>query len=231
MLADRLNIGIRNTQSVAPAYPEKLRGLRRLPSADLRSAARPHLARSQVENAGLVAELSHLQQSAATSEFHVVRMGRNGQEIEVQGVASRWREGGFYTGLREGPKFWELAAPCVDGRRGTFCADKPHSVRRATMGSTRMARRAGKKQARAAIAARRRVTAPRLSGSKGLTRKRRLLIRRVSISEPTKPAARPRTTSFIPWEMISARTFWGWAPSAIRTPISCVRRLTAKARR
>ena len=84
MLAGRLNIGIGNAQSVAPAYPEKLRGLRRLASTDLRRAARAHLAGGQVKNAGLVTELGHRQQRAATGELHVVGMGCNGQEIEVQ---------------------------------------------------------------------------------------------------------------------------------------------------
>ena len=78
MLAGRLNIGIGNAQSVAPAYPEKLRGLRRLASTDLRRAARAHLSGGQVKNAGLVTELGHRQQRAATGELHVVGMGCNG---------------------------------------------------------------------------------------------------------------------------------------------------------
>src|SRR5215469_14750563 len=107
-------------------------------------------------------------------------MGSNGQEIEIHfflppGALQFERRGILHWGPR-GPKpgteaalsftaFWSMPEDNRAGLRSRF--GDTHSVRSATIGSTRMARRAGRKQARAAKAARSRVTRLRLSGSKG----------------------------------------------------------------
>ena len=54
-----MHVGVTHTQGVAPAYAQELRSFGGFFGANLRRAARTHLARGQVENARLVAELSH----------------------------------------------------------------------------------------------------------------------------------------------------------------------------
>src|SRR6516165_10124800 len=98
VFARGMNIGVRRAQSVAPADAQQLCCLNRFLGADLGAAPCAHLAGGQVENARFITELGHLQQGAAASEFHVVGMGGNGEEIEDQRMASRSREGEFYTG-------------------------------------------------------------------------------------------------------------------------------------
>lgn len=108
------------------------------------------------------------------------------------------------------------------------CFVKPaYSYRRATTGSTRVARRAGIQQAASATPINASVTATNVAGSEAFTPKSKLVIRRVS----AKAAATPNTTPKKARRRPSLRTMRSTrprsAPSAMRTPISRVRWLTA----
>src|SRR5262249_29261726 len=77
-----LNAPVTNTERSTPRDPQDPRRLRRLPLAVFRGTARPHLAPREIENAGAVTELRHLQQRAAAGLFYIVAMRRDRQNIE-----------------------------------------------------------------------------------------------------------------------------------------------------
>lgn len=52
------------------------------PRTVFRGAARAHLALCQIQNAGAMPALRHLEQSTATSLLHIVAMRGNGQNVE-----------------------------------------------------------------------------------------------------------------------------------------------------
>src|SRR2546421_4538650 len=108
---------------------------------------------------------------------------------------------------------------------GAIRAQAPprYSWRRATMGSTRMARRAGTYAAASVTSASRIATAANVSGSVGRTSKSSDLRNRPSASAPAIPGANPSNTNFADSERISCRISPRAAPSATRIPTSRVR--------
>ena len=67
----------------------------------------------------------------------------------------------------------------------------------------------------------------KLTGSVALTLYSWLVMMRVTIAAPTTPQTMPSPASRAPWLTMSVNTFRRLAPSAMRTPISCVRCDTA----
>jgi len=98
-----------------------------------------------------------------------------------------------------------------------------HSSRKATRGSTRVARRAGMKQAKNATAARIIETETKVAGSFGVTSKSMDRKTRVTIAAPTRPAANPTTTIRMPSPSAKRRISRRCAPRATRIPTSCAR--------
>src|ERR1700679_2846960 len=93
----------------------------------------------------------------------------------------------------------------------------------ATIGSTRIARRAGTQHA-ASVTTRTRIETPaNVSGSVALTSNNRLDMNRVSASDAATPIAMPTTANLSAWAKTSRITCPRSAPSAMRIPISCVR--------
>jgi len=82
VLARGLDVGIRHAQGFAPTHAEKFGGFGGLPGASFGRAAGAHFAGGQVEDAGLVAELGHFQESSAAGKFHVVGMSGDGEQVE-----------------------------------------------------------------------------------------------------------------------------------------------------
>lgn len=74
--------GIGQPQVLAEGEPEDFRSRHRLLQPQLRRAARRHLAAGQVDDAGAVAPIGHLQQQPATEQLDVVRMRPEGQDLE-----------------------------------------------------------------------------------------------------------------------------------------------------
>ena len=101
--------------------------------------------------------------------------------------------------------------------------------RNAVLGSRRMARRAGIYEASSATRERSTATPANVIGSVALTPKRRLDKRRVMTKDAAMPMATPRTASRAPSPTIRRSTSLRCAPSAMRMPISWVRRVTEKA--
>ena len=95
-----------------------------------------------------------------------------------------------------------------------------------TSGSTRAAFRAGIHEAANAVAVRRTVTAPKVVGSVGFTSKSRFVIKRVSPKATPSPAPIPASTIVMPCQTIMRAISPPDAPTAARTPISCLRWLT-----
>src|SRR5439155_24578768 len=152
---------------------------------------------------------------------------RIGQRLEQHGV-DRAEDGGIgadaerereHGDEREGGAFGERA----DGEAEVLEEGVHHSVRRATIGSTCAARRAGSQHASRATPANTAATPAKVSGSVAVTPNRRLVITRVSISAPATPASTPAPTTPIPWLTTIRSTSWARAPSAMRRPISRVR--------
>ena len=77
-----------------------------------------------------------------------------------------------------------------------------------------------------ATAANTATTAAIVSGSVRLTPKSCAVSTRLAASAATTPIAAPTATGRSDWLRISRTTLPGVAPSAMRTPISCVRWLT-----
>src|SRR5262249_42248274 len=98
-----------------------------------------------------------------------------------------------------------------------------YSHRRAIIGSTFAARRAGIQQATSATESNSAPIKANVSGALALTPKSSVVIRRVKPKAATSPAPTPLSASLIPCPTTSLNTSPICAPSAIRTPISCVR--------
>src|SRR5262245_18641349 len=98
-----------------------------------------------------------------------------------------------------------------------------HSHRRAIIGSTFVARRAGIKQANSATQASEDDIKMNVSGSVTVTPYRSGSMTRVSAKAPIIPSANPESVSFSPCPVISHKMSRACAPRARRTPISCVR--------
>src|SRR2546421_6639751 len=98
-----------------------------------------------------------------------------------------------------------------------------HSYLSATMGSTRIALLAGTKHAANPTMIKIIPKPANVSGSVALTPNSKLAISGVSPRETRNPRRTPMTVSFIPSRKIIPSTSLRFAPSAIRTPISCVR--------
>ena len=99
------------------------------------------------------------------------------------------------------------------------------------MGSTRVARRAGIRQATNATPIRIRVTLSIVRRSVAPTPKRKLCSKREQSRTPTNPMTKPAPTKRIPCSTIRRKTSDRCAPSAIRIPISCERCVTSKSLR
>src|ERR1041384_384788 len=98
-----------------------------------------------------------------------------------------------------------------------------HSCLSATIGSIFMARRAGTQQARRATTINKRDMPAKVAGSVALTPNSSGEIVRVRASEPANPIVTPIIVSTMPCPTISFSMSRCPAPTAIRTPISCVR--------
>jgi hypothetical protein len=101
-----------------------------------------------------------------------------------------------------------------------------HSARRASAGSMWAARRAGTQVAMRVVRSRRAMTLPKVSGSTGAVSNSRLPSRRVTRNAPTSPRRIPRLDKPRAWTSTHLSTSWRRAPSAIRRPISRLRRAT-----
>ena len=102
----------------------------------------------------------------------------------------------------------------------------PHSSRRATEGATRLARIAGKRHAVKPIKASNSTVEPKATGSAGPTPYKRPLIVWARPSAAATPMANPRAICFAPFLTNILRISVRFAPSAIRTPPSRLRRVT-----
>src|SRR6185369_17433737 len=98
-----------------------------------------------------------------------------------------------------------------------------YSYRSAFNGSTRVARRAGTKHAIKTTRNNPTDTATNVTASVAVTSKSNVEINLVNANDATSPATTPATPSTIPLLTTSLSTSKRCAPSAIRTPISCVR--------
>src|ERR1039457_5812962 len=95
------------------------------------------------------------------------------------------------------------------------------------MGSTRVARRAGIRQAPSATTPSIAATRANVAGSDGFTSNSRLVSNREAASAPANPAARPARMGPKARAIVRPRMLWRCAPSARRSPISGVRCATA----
>src|SRR4030088_3214490 len=77
-----LNAPVGNVKGLAPTYAKNFGRVVGFTGAIVGGAARAHLAFGQVEDAGPVSELSHLEQSAATSLLNIIAMGGDSENIE-----------------------------------------------------------------------------------------------------------------------------------------------------
>src|SRR6266850_700731 len=103
---------------------------------------------------------------------------------------------------------------------------KFYSYRSETIGSTRIARRAGIQQARQPTIRISAAPAENVHGSLDFTPYNSLAITRTAPSAPAAPSAAPHARRVSPCPMTIRSTSAGPAPNAIRTPISRVRRAT-----
>jgi len=101
-----------------------------------------------------------------------------------------------------------------------------YSCRIALAGSTRMARRAGIQQPSSAARISTADAATSVTGSAGDTWTSWDRRRRFTAADETSPITRPAPAKAVPCRSTSSKTSLDVAPIAIRTPISCVRRLT-----
>ena len=115
-------------------------------------------------------------------------------------------------------------------RSGEFASAGPrpdsHSPRKAGSGSHCVARHAGMKLATDATAIRSTDMLASVPRSEGCTPNSRLDIERASARDRTTPIESPTNASFAPCRTIIPRTSEGFAPRAIRMPISCLRWVT-----
>src|SRR6185369_10105238 len=98
-----------------------------------------------------------------------------------------------------------------------------YSYRSATSGSTFVARSAGTRHAMKATANNNTATTPNVIGSLAVTWNRNAAITRVNAYAPSSPKTTPPNASNIPCRSTIFSTSNRRAPSAMRTPISCVR--------
>src|SRR6185295_1722323 len=165
-----------------------------------------------------------------------VHAGRDPSRQERQGrrQARSRREGELGQGDQEDrDRELQRAARGPDDRDGGEAPSlnlRPvHALRSAIIGSTAVARLAGKNDARRATTTRTTDIARNVGGSVALTSKRRLVISRASRCAPTRPSARPAATRTIDSRRTRCRTEPGFAPRAMRMPNSCVRSPTENA--
>src|SRR6185503_6389761 len=103
-------------------------------------------------------------------------------------------------------------------------AEKSYSYRSATSGSTCVARRAGIKHASNAAPSATRNTSTYAAGSDAETPNNMLDIQRVNTKAAPSPITAPINVSAIPFPITILRIEDLCAPSAMRMPISCVRK-------
>src|SRR5262245_19144122 len=101
--------------------------------------------------------------------------------------------------------------------------DRAYSHLSATIGSTFVARRAGIQQASSATTVSSSAITMNVNGSVALTPNSNVFINRVSAYDAVSPIATPTRDNIIPCLTTSFITSRVCAPSAIRSPISCVR--------
>src|SRR6185437_12801404 len=123
-------------------------------------------------------------------------------------------------GLHASP---QITHPLQRAQRGH---PNPHSYLSATIGSTLVARRAGRKLASSAAATSTTATVAKVNGSRGLTPNSIPDSRRVAAKLAKRPAATPARTTRIPCPTTRRIRSRGLAPNAMRNPISCMRWLT-----
>src|SRR5262249_16486152 len=104
---------------------------------------------------------------------------------------------------------------------------EPHSTRRAVIGSTLVARRAGTQHASNATKISSSAIPTNVSGSVALTPCNILFSKRVTVTAAAAPTVTPSSVSPTPCPMTRRKTSRLCPPSASRTPISCVRCVTA----
>src|SRR5262249_44982993 len=126
---------------------------------------------------------------------------------------------------RTAPKHPEAEAKILEKRLHLV----RHSDRNASIGSTRVARRAGKKQARSAAAASITLETRRANGSLGLTSYKIWASTRPAANESRRPTATASAVCIAPCRIINAKTSRRCAPSAMRMPISRVTQTTRQA--
>src|SRR5207244_2091847 len=117
-------------------------------------------------------------------------------------------------------------APDAAGGRRCLKPDCAYSYLRASRGSTRDARRAGRYAASCAAISNTTIAAASVAGSAGLTPNSNDSIQRDPAHTAGSPATAPITTSRVPPATTDATTRCDCAPSAMRIPISLVRRET-----
>src|SRR5262245_18951998 len=137
------------------------------------------------------------------------------------------------------PPETEPAAPVLESLRATllslhvtpFVGQRKllQSQRRATSGSTFVARRAGIQHASNATTISDNAITMNVSGSVALTPYSKLFIKRVAPYAASKPTTTPASASRSPCAMTSRSTSRASAPSAMRMPISRLRSPTANA--
>src|SRR5439155_22651652 len=77
--------GVGNIERLAPGNTQNFCRFFGFAGAVLDCAARAHLALGEIENAGAVAALRHLEQRAAASLLYVVAMRGDGEDVEGRG--------------------------------------------------------------------------------------------------------------------------------------------------
>ncbi len=82
VLPKGLHVRVRHAERLAPLHAEQLGRLRRFFRSQFRRPSRSHLTCGQVQDAGLVACLRHLQKRSAAGQLHVVRVRRNRQQVQ-----------------------------------------------------------------------------------------------------------------------------------------------------
>ncbi len=83
-----LHAAVRDVERAAPPDAQDARRLFRLARTVLGSAARAQLALGEVEDAGAMAALRHLEQGAAAGLLHVVTVSGDGEDVQVHTCGS-----------------------------------------------------------------------------------------------------------------------------------------------
>src|SRR5216684_2509156 len=147
---------------------------------------------------------------------------------QEQKTAQGWEDGGSVCSWRSLSRtrfswksFSKVAENCL-----LVTKKLGYSYRKATKGSTKVARRAGKNDAATATSVRISATPPNVRGSYALTPYRKLLNRRVSANAARIPTPTPARANRKPSPTTIRKTSSGCAPSVTRIPISLVRCVT-----